>query len=147
MVEFALGLPILLVLLFGVIEFGRLLFIYTATTASSREAARYAAVAGVNGSGILRYKDCAGIRAAARRIGSLAGIQDSDITISYDNGDSPYTAYATCATLSGAASSGHRVRVQVVAHYDPIVPLIDLPGFDITSFTARTLIMNVVIDP
>jgi hypothetical protein len=39
MVEFALVLPLLLVLVYGVIEAGRLLFIYSATQTASREAA------------------------------------------------------------------------------------------------------------
>ena len=40
MVEFALVLPLLLLVMFGIIEFGRLLFIYSAVFTSSRDAAR-----------------------------------------------------------------------------------------------------------
>ena len=39
MVEFALVLPLLLILIFGIIEAGRLLFLYSAVMSSSREAA------------------------------------------------------------------------------------------------------------
>jgi Flp pilus assembly protein TadG len=144
MVEFALGLPILLALLFGVIEFGRMLFIYTATTSASREAARYGAVIGVTSGGVVRYNDCTGIRDAAKRLGSLAGIQDSDIQIDYDDG--PSTAvYATCPP--GQANQGDRIQVQVTAHYTPIVPLIQLPGFSFQSITARTLVKDVEVRP
>lgn len=43
-VEFALVLPILVVLLFGVIDFGRALFAYNYLTAAVREGGRFAAV-------------------------------------------------------------------------------------------------------
>ena len=82
MVEFALVLPILLVTMFGIMEFGRLLFIYVTTASASREAARYAAAVGISDNGVEFYNDCAGIRAAAQRVGVLAGIQNNDIIIS-----------------------------------------------------------------
>ena len=45
MVEFALILPILLLVILGIIEFGRLLFFYSSVTSASREAARYGSAA------------------------------------------------------------------------------------------------------
>ena len=45
-VEFALVLPLLLVLMLGIIEVGRLLFIYSSVNSASREAARYGSAAG-----------------------------------------------------------------------------------------------------
>jgi len=50
LVEFALILPILLVLLLGVIEFGRLIFIYNTIANAAREGARYAIVDPANAS-------------------------------------------------------------------------------------------------
>lgn len=44
LVEFALVLPILLVLLLGVFDFGRLIFMHTSLTNGAREGARLAAV-------------------------------------------------------------------------------------------------------
>ncbi|MEJ2352363.1 MAG: pilus assembly protein [Anaerolineales bacterium] len=46
MVEFALTLPVLMLLMLGIIEFGRLLFTYSAVTTAGREAARYGPAAG-----------------------------------------------------------------------------------------------------
>lgn len=43
MVEFAIALPILLLLLFGIAEFGRMLFQYNSLLQASRDATRYAA--------------------------------------------------------------------------------------------------------
>ena len=42
LVEFALTLPIFLVLLFGVFETARLIFLYSAVFTASRDAARFA---------------------------------------------------------------------------------------------------------
>ncbi|GAI52994.1 unnamed protein product, partial [marine sediment metagenome] len=65
LVEFALVLPLLLLLILGIIEAGRLLFIYSAVNTASREAARYGSAAGDVGGYVAHYEDCAGIRARA----------------------------------------------------------------------------------
>ena len=58
MVEFALVLPILLLILLGIIAFGHLFFVYSFTVASSREAARWGAAAGKTDSGLFRCAAC-----------------------------------------------------------------------------------------
>jgi Flp pilus assembly protein TadG len=154
MVEFALVLPLLLLLIYGIIEAGRLLFIYSTVLTSSREAARYGAAAG----DITpldprdRYKDCAGMRAAARRIGGLAGIQDSDINIVYDRGPSTATiAHCNSSfTITGGSGTtitqGDRVVVQVGAIYRPLIPGITrFSTFPITSVTRRAILKDVEV--
>jgi len=64
MVEFAIVFPLLLLLLFGIFEFGRIMFIYSAAVTASRDAARYGAAILDTGGGIPQYEDCAGIREA-----------------------------------------------------------------------------------
>jgi len=135
--------------MFGLIEFGRMLFIYTAVTSSSREAARYGAVVGVNADGIVRYKDCDGMRAAARRIGNLAGIQDTNIVIEYDHG--PGTGIIGTCPPPGEPSTveldrGDRILVRVGARYQMIVPMLSIQPFTITTSTARTLVIDVPVD-
>lgn len=154
MVEFALVLPMLLILIFGVIEIGRLLFIYSAVSTSSREAARYGSAAGNNGSGIPRYEDCAGIRAAAEHVGTLASVQDSDITITYDHGPDSGGPFATCADFSSSSPPSinpgdqveDRVVVQVSITYTPILPLVNWASFPITSVSSRTILSDVRLD-
>lgn len=147
MVEFALIIPVLLVLVFGVMELGRLFFIYAATMTASREAARYGSAVGGASSGVPRYLDCSGMRNAAGTLGSIAGIQESDITITYDDGD-PTHILGSCP-VGGVGSTweglGTRVNVTVSTDYKPIVPLVPLKPFKITSQTARTIIKDVVI--
>ena len=143
MVEFALILPVLLLLIFGVIEFGRLMFIYSAITVASREAARYGAAIG-EGSGTVQYMDCAGIRGAAKRLGSIAGISDGDITISYDHGPGA-GAFTTCPPSSPDDITGglDRVVVQLSTDFESILPLVNLPSFEVSSVAARTILKEI----
>ena len=71
MVEFALALPLLLVLLYGVLESGRLLFIYASTVTAARQAVRYGSATGTSPNGVPYFSDCAGIEAAAQNVGFI----------------------------------------------------------------------------
>lgn len=148
MLEFALILPLLLVLLMGVIEAGRMLFFYSAALTSSREAVRYGSAAGDIGDAnkTPRYEDCSGIMNAAMKLGSFAGVQDANISIKYDNG-SPggYIGYS-CFNTTRPIKLGDRIEVQVTAFYQPIVPLIDFPPFPITSTSRRTIVKDVRVE-
>src|SRR5512143_4259638 len=68
MVEFALALPILLLVVYGLIETGRLLFMYASVVTAARQAARYGSATGDIGTGTRYYNDCNGIEAAARKL-------------------------------------------------------------------------------
>jgi len=141
MVEFALILPMLLLLLFGIIEVGRLLVVYSQVQAASREAARYAAAAGDADTVAVGvqpyYADVAGINAAARRVALLVGINNVDI--SYDTGP------GGGATTADNVQLKDRVIVTVRANYNPFVGLTPLRPFTIESTTARTIIMGVEV--
>ena len=86
MVEFALVLPLLLVLIFGIIEAGRLLFLYSAVMSASREAVRYGSASGDVTGLTTYYEDCTGIQDAAMRIGRFAGVSAGEVSITYDHG-------------------------------------------------------------
>jgi Flp pilus assembly protein TadG len=60
-VEFALMLPVLMLLILGLIEFGRLIFLYITVNSAGREAARYGMAMGDGPSGVPQYYDCDGI--------------------------------------------------------------------------------------
>jgi Flp pilus assembly protein TadG len=139
-VEFAIVIPILLLLFIGLMEVGRLMLIYIAVTTSSREGARFGSAVGTKGSDTPQYKDCSGIREAAKRSSSLAGVSDGDITISYDHGVGTST-YATCSTLSGDISFGDRVIVTVTTQYTPmnVLPFLQLGSFPISSTSRRMI--------
>ncbi|MFM8322000.1 MAG: TadE/TadG family type IV pilus assembly protein [Chloroflexota bacterium] len=148
MVEFALILPILLLLLLGIVEVGRLLVIYSSVQAASREGARYAAAAGHPvGSTTPYYLDTAGIQAAARRVTVLTGL--SGVNVSYDEG--PGSGSNQCPgtpiTVSQASDieARDRVNVNVRAVYTPLFGLTALRPFTITATTCRTIIKQVVL--
>ena len=143
MVEFAMILPLLLVLVFGIIEFGRLLFVYSAVLTASREAARYGSAAGDNGSGTLRFMDCSGMIASASRVGVLSNI--TAVNISYDSGPGTASVSASCPPSSQITGGKHRVVVEVEANYQPIVPLVRVGTLNISSTSARTIYNNIIV--
>jgi Flp pilus assembly protein TadG len=138
--EFSLVLPVLMLAILGLIEMGRLIYIYSAVTTASREGARYGFSLGDNDLGLARYQDCAGIRNAAKAPTSIAGIEDSDIEIYYDSG--PGTAKISSCPLE-SPETGNRIVVTVTATFQPIVPLVNLPSIDISSTTKRTILVAV----
>jgi len=138
MVEFAIALPILMALLVGIFEVGRMLFIYSSVTNASREASRYASVIGQDELGNFAYKYCDGIREKANKSAFLISL--SSITITYDNGPGT-TSFDTCnGPLDNgvSVSSGDRVEVTVSAQYSPMLRLIPISARTITSSSART---------
>jgi hypothetical protein len=145
MVEFALILPILMMLMLGIVEFGRLIFVYASVTSASREGARYGSAVGDVG-GVSRYLDCDGIRNAALKAGQFAGLELDDISIQYDDGTA--VKEAACPPTE-RINLADRVVVSAGINFQPIVPLIDIffpeDGFDINSTTARTIIKEVAV--
>lgn len=155
-VEFAIVLPILLLVVYGLIETGRLLFIYSSVNNATRQAARYGSTSGIGPNGVPRYQDCAGIRAAAQNGDYLNAFDDADITITYDHGPGT-SSFDTCngTTDTGVnAVTEDRVVVTVNADYNTIVPKI-VPflsrtvagGNPITAVSSRTLLLTISIPP
>ena len=111
MVEFALAIPIVLLMIWGIIEGGRLLFTYSTVAAASREAARYGAGVGLNtAGGVVQYKDCAGIIAAAERVGVFAGVDGTfgNVSVEYDTG--PGTSQTDLCDAFGVSTLGSNSR-------------------------------------
>lgn len=143
-VEFALILPLLLLLLVGILEVGRLIFMATSVTTASREAVRYGSAWGIVGPGF-QYNNCAGIRQAAKRVAILVDIQDSNIVIKYDHG--PGTSFYPffCDAVSGedpdvVINSGDRIVVTVSASYSPMVLVVPIGPRTLTAESKRTIV-------
>lgn len=152
MLEFALALPILLMLVIGLLETGRLLFIYATTISAAREAVRYGSAMGKNGSNVPFYQDCAGIRNAARKVAIINEFNDSDIQITYDGGLDNSTgseialspANPACGSYTGI-KTGDRVKVTVSTQWQPVVSFIPLKPLVITSSNERTVIKSISV--
>ena len=162
-VEFALVLPLLLLVVYGLIEAGRAIFIYSSVTNASREAVRYASAYGVNPDDVPRFQDCAGIRNAAARTGFYLALDDIQIT--YDKGVVPGanpgdppdlnpipTDGSFDTTCDGDTDTnielecGDRIIVTIRETYSPILSIIPLKPKDITSSSARSFVGIVTYD-
>jgi len=147
LVEFALVLPMLMILIMGIIEFGRLMLTISSVSSGSREAARYGASAGDNSSGIAHYQDCDGMRNAARNVSLFS---DPVIYIEYDV-DGPDGAYPVPYCPNGTPSDpvriplGTQIVIKVTADYQPLVPLFDLKPMPIHSEAKRTILKDVYV--
>ena len=150
-VEFAIVLPILLVLLVGILEVGRMLFIYAAANNASREAVRYASAWGLNDAGTAeKFNDCDGIRNMARRSAFFVNLNDNNqgsILIQYDDGPGT-TIRDTCdgSIDDVTIASGDRAIVTVTVKYKPLINLIPIPARDFISTSARTVLGIVNLD-
>ncbi len=166
LVEFALAFTIFLLVVLGIIEFGRLLVAYSSVYTAAREAARYGAAVDAS-SGTPLYNDCAGIRAAARRVGFLGMIDDKDLAnkvqISYDNltnidvtdpnladldADGTLDTFTSCPCLHNGkneyVTSGSRIIVKVTTTFSFIV--LNLPQITVTSTTYRSILKDIEIN-
>ena len=162
MVEFAIALPILLMLLYGILEAGRLLFIYSTVVTASRQAVRYGSATGVGTGGVLRYRDCIGIRASAQRADFLNAFDDIDIHIYHDDGPDPsnpgvglnkqeYCTGSVDTTFN--PTNSNRLVVEIAGDFFPLVPKL-VPFLErsassssgpIMGESARTILVSISI--
>jgi len=146
MVEFALVFPVLLLLIYGIIEFGRMLFIYSSVTTASREAARYGSAVNRVGGTTPQYLDCAGILRAAQRAAIITPINAANISIRYDHGPGTATIATSCeAAQNETFVLGDRIVVQVLVTYSPMTGIGNFATFPINSTTARTILKAVEV--
>ncbi len=154
MVEFALALPIFLLVIYGIMEASRAIFIYSQVVTASREGARYASAWGVSGVVNYQYQDCTGIRNAAKNVAvilPLSTTNNTNIKIYYTKNSTPTGSGEYC-TSSGLDTShtlgtGDSVSVTVSAPYSPIVPLVPFTSYTITATSSRTLLGLIELNP
>lgn len=144
MIEFALVLPILMLIIVGLLEVGRAIFMYSSVITASREGSRYGSAAGDNLNGDPLYQDCLGIKNAAKKAGALLNLQNDDIIIRYDHGPNS-TIFDTCSDPDGLDENvvkvaGDRIIVEIRVQYNPMIPLfIPLSSMTFSEESARTL--------
>lgn len=143
LVEMAVVLPLLLLVLLGIFEFGRYIAETNTVANASREAARYAIATGPGSSGVPRYADCDGMRTSARQFGVLGGPEDGDITLEYeDDSGSVFLACSGSSVVPGDIENGDRIVATVSRPFQVIAPIIGpfLDGLVIQSTTKRTIV-------
>jgi len=127
LVEFALILPLLLLIIFGIIDFSRAFFVYVNLTNAAREGTRY---------GLVNPRDYTGIDTHARSTVDLVPAPLVTVNVWYDKG--PGTA-----TFSNPqyVTVGDRVVVEIAYDLEPVTPLIQpfAPVFPLHTVNARTI--------
>ncbi len=118
-VEFAFVATTLIVLLFAVIEFGRLLFTYAALGEGTRRAARLAAVCPIGSPGIVN---------AATEFGDLPGFGAGNLRVEYLD---------AAGNVSATYTNIQYVQTQVVGYTIPLTipffwPTVTAPSFAVT---------------
>ncbi len=109
LVEFALLLPVLLMIILGTIEFGRILFIYTNINNAAREGTRY---------GMVHPKDQNGITNHVTERLELVSPSDIMMNITYDSGPN------TGPISMEQAFTSDRVIVTLQYTIQPLTPLL-----------------------
>jgi len=149
LVEFALTLPIFLLLLGGIMEIGRLIYFYTAVFTASREAVRYASRTDISPtSGTTYYRDCDGIINVAQQGAIALGLTSDDITITYDHGpdsNGQVTSLGECGTYLSDLVLGDRVVVTVDTTFQFVMPILSQMTIPVSSSAARSIIIRLDI--
>lgn len=129
-VEFALILPILLFMVMGILDFGRIFMVYAQASHSLRDAVRRATVSGQPG-GPPYYLDCDTMRGIAERV---LFASDIEITIQYVKESDPSVTYDCDSVSADALQNGDMLVLTSQAKIAPITPFI--------SGVARELVFN-----
>jgi hypothetical protein len=135
LVEFALIFPLILLLIMGIIDFGRFIFVFNEVSNATRTAARYGATS---------PEDCAGIEAAAKDNLFLIDVSAVNITISYDDGDFTHVVGSCPSSIPDPFPDGARVVVQLSTNISPLTPLVNniIPSVPVGYSSARTVLVS-----
>ena len=126
MVEFALVLPMFLLLIFGVLDFGRAVYADSTITNAAREGARFA---------IITPFPTSAVQAKVQQYAATLSIPTSDVSVS-------------CVTADGTnncqnAQAGDQVTVAVTYTYVPVVVNIaDFTGPSLTMTAQATMVVQ-----
>jgi hypothetical protein len=119
LVEFALTIVIFVMLLLGVLDFGRAIFMYNGVSQAARDLARVTSV-----------HPGSPLGQSPETLDVLAGAQDSIMGL----GEPTYSCVSIRgAAVSGTCQPGNWVKVDVSATYEPTTPLLNLWDMTLSS--------------
>lgn len=148
LVEFAMVAPLLLILIFGIVEFARAASELTAVRTAAREGARFATTVG-DDLDDPHYVDCEAIFAAAREKAVIGSLQQ--ITVEWEGGykcSDPAAGDDTGPPAAEDLITGTEVTVTVSTEFDSVVPLVEtfLDGAELESRQTRQVFKGLVED-
>jgi hypothetical protein len=149
LVEFALALPVILLIMVMIAEFGWYVAQSSASIAAAREAGRYASSVGDSPTpGLKRYRHCDGIRAAARRgTSQITTLPASQIQVVYLSPTGTTIGSCTNAEPGGTAPADSAIprfsqaEITVTLPYQAMTPLgsIFLGNRNLVAIDRRTI--------
>jgi Flp pilus assembly protein TadG len=165
MAEFALTIPIFLLLVFGVIELSRFFLVYSSVYTASREATRYGSSVGEGGP--QNYMNCNAIAERAVFSGSFGGVQMEDVKIFYES--SPGNIVASCPDTNSGSNPvignchdgsincedednppstffpelGDRIIVDIETDFSSLLGIV--PDLPIRTSNGRTIMMEISV--
>jgi|SRR5579863_3319110 len=142
LLELGLLLPIFLLLLMGIFDIGRYMYIYILVGNAARAGAGYGAQT------LGQSADTAGIQAAAQNDyqnngGVSALTVNSSVSCGCDVAGAAPTSVACTGGSAGTCASGHWVVTLTVTTSGTFSALFDYPGLPATSTVTRTATMRV----
>jgi Flp pilus assembly protein TadG len=114
LIEFAFVALVLLMLLFGILEFGRAAYVINSLADAAREGARY---------GIMNPNDTSGIKTQASNAAIGLNLPTSNVTVTFPDGSS---------------TSGNRIRVDVSNNFKVDTPLVS-PNLTLKGSATMTI--------
>ncbi|MBN1886647.1 MAG: pilus assembly protein [Thermoflexales bacterium] len=136
LVEFALVVPVLVFLIMGIIDFGRIIAIYNEASNATREGLRY---------GLVNPKDCAGVEGVVKQSLLLIDSRTVAVTIQLDDGMAGDDhVVATCPIANPAnltIQPGWRLRVGLKTDVSPLTPIVNnlIASIPLSYAGARTV--------
>lgn len=148
LVEFALIMPVLMLIVMGIFDFGRVMIAYASTSNALRDAARFATLYG--DSEPRPYLQCDEIERRARQALFANAIT---VMIEYIKEDNPTVIYENCEKDDGTPltdndfESGDLLRIRVTASVQFVTPLISssIPKVDLEFHAQRTIAKTFVL--
>ncbi|MBI5031268.1 MAG: pilus assembly protein [Chloroflexi bacterium] len=131
LVELGLTLPLLLIILFGVVDLGRLFYAYVTVTNSAREGARVGTMNPKNTNNAIKIR-------AKQEASNVLNLTDLDITIDCAAyADTPPYTYGDCTTKS----AGDRIRVKVEYNFEFVtLYLLGFKNLKLSNSTSMAII-------
>ena len=156
MAEFALTIPVFLLLVFGIIELSRFFLVYSSVFTAVREATRYGS--SVGNEGIPNYLDCSEIAETAVRTGHFGGVQTNDVSISYEsvtpesdqerdliaicpNNDSGTVPIRTDDGKKYIPGLGDRIYIEIATDYVSLLGVV--PNLTVNASNGRTIMLGI----
>jgi Flp pilus assembly protein TadG len=128
LVEFSLVVLVLLMLLFGVVEIGRMVLVYTTVANAAKAGVRYAIVNGSDSASPCSSGSTTACVTMVKNFASAGGLNTANLLVSVN-----YPGTGCPPGVTGTNAPGCWVRVTANYPYDPFLGYFNLPSINLGS--------------